>query len=188
MSFLAPWALGLAALAALPVVLHLFRRETRRRMAFPAIRYLRRARDRSARALKLRDRLLLAARMALVALLAVAAAGPLVGKGDVSDHEASDVILVIDNTASMNRVTHGTTLLDQQRGRAMDLIRAARAEDRFWVVPAVGPTLASRVSAEAASHAIASVPATDAAANLGPAVREALRLLPLEPLDPGKWR
>ena len=52
MSFLAPWALGLAALAALPLVLHLFQRDTRRRLAFPAIRYLRRARDRSARAVK----------------------------------------------------------------------------------------------------------------------------------------
>lgn len=178
MSLLAPWALGLAALAALPVVLHLFHRDTRRRLAFPAIRYLHRARDRSARALKLRDRLLLAVRVALVAVLAVAAAGPLLGSGDVSNHEATDVVLVIDNSGSMNRVADGTTLLDQQRGRAMDLIRAARSGDRFWVVPAAGPTLASGVSAAAASQAIAAVQATDAAANLGPAVREALRLLP----------
>ena len=83
MSFLAPWALGLAALAALPVVLHLFRRDTRRRLAFPAIRYLRRARDRSARALKLRDRLLLITRVALVMVLAAAAAAPLVVEAHV---------------------------------------------------------------------------------------------------------
>ena len=73
MSFLAPWALGIVAFAALPVALHLFRRDTKRRLAFPAIRYLRQARERSARALKLRDRLLLLTRACLVAVLAAAA-------------------------------------------------------------------------------------------------------------------
>ena len=131
MSFLAPWALGLTALAALPVMLHLFRRETRRRLAFPAIRYLRRARDRSARALKLRDRFLLITRVALVVILAAAAAAPLVGRGDVADHIPTDVLLLIDNTGSMNRVSGEATLLDRQRSRASELLRAARSGDRF---------------------------------------------------------
>ena len=178
MSFLAPWALGLAALAALPAVLHLFRRDTRRRLAFPAIRYLRRARDRSARALKLRDRLLLITRVALVMVLATAAAAPLVGRGDVADHIPTDVLLLIDNTGSMNRVSGEATLLDRQRSRASELLRAARSGDRFWVLPAVGPLLAAGVPAGAASEAVARVEATDAAVDLGEVVREALRVLP----------
>ena len=178
MSFLAPWALGLAALAALPVMLHLFRRETRRRLAFPAIRYLRRARDRSARALKLRDRLLLFTRVALVVILAAAAAAPLVGRGDVADHIPTDVLLLIDNTGSMNRVSGEATLLDRQRSRASALLRAARSGDRFWVLPAVGPLLAGGVPAGAASEAVARVELTDATADLGEVVHEALRVLP----------
>jgi hypothetical protein len=178
MSFLAPWALGLAALAALPAVLHLFRRDTRRRLAFPAIRYLRRARDRSARALKLRDRLLLITRVALVMILAAAAAAPLVGRGDVADHVPTDVLLLIDNTGSMNRVSGEATLLDRQRSRASELLRAARSGDRFWVLPAVGPLLAAGVPAGAASQAIARVEPTDATVDLGEVVHEALRVLP----------
>ena len=178
MSFLAPWALGLAALAALPVMLHLFRRETRRRLAFPAIRYLRRARDRSARALKLRDRLLLITRVGLVMILAAAAAAPLVGRGDVADHIPTDVLLLIDNTGSMNRVSGEATLLDRQRSRASELLRAARSGDRFWVLPAVGPLLAAGVPAGAASEAVARVEATDATVDLGEVVHEALRVLP----------
>ena len=178
MSFLAPWALGLAALAALPVMLHLFRRETRRRLAFPAIRYLRRARDRSARALKLRDRLLLFTRVALVVILAAAAAAPLVGRGDVADHIPTDVLLLIDNTGSMNRVSGEATLLDRQRSRASELLRAARSGDRFWVLPAVGPLLAGGVPAGAASEAVARVEPTDATVDLGEVVHEALRVLP----------
>lgn len=178
MSLLAPWALGLAALAALPVALHLFRRDTRRRLAFPAIRYLRQARDRSARALKLRDRLLLATRMAVVAALALAAAGPLAGRGDASDHVPTDVVLLIDNTGSMSRIERDATLLDRQRARALELVDAARAGDRFWVLPAVGPILASGVAAGDAAQAITDVGTTDAAADLGAAVRRAVRLLP----------
>jgi len=178
MSFLAPWAFGLAALAALPVALHLFRRDTRRRLAFPAIRYLRRARDRSAQAVKLRDRLLMVTRVALVGALALAAAAPLAGRGDVADHVPTDVVLLIDNTGSMNRVAGGKTLLDRQRSRAQDLLGAARAGDRFWVLPAVGPLLASGVPAGAAAEAVAEVEVTDAAADLGTQVRGAVRLFP----------
>lgn len=183
MSFLAPWALGLAAVAALPAILHLFRRDTRRRLSFPAIRYVRRARDRSARALKLRDRLLLATRLALVTSLALAAAGPLIGSGDVSDHLPTDVILLIDNTGSMNRVAEDTTLLERQRSRGLDLLRAARAGDRFWVLPAVGPPLAVGAPASAASQAVERVEPTDAAGDLVARVREGLRLL-----SPGRER
>ena len=178
MSFLAPWALGLAAFAALPVALHLLRRDTRRRLAFPAIRYLRQARERSARALKLRDRLLLLTRTCLVAVLAAAAAAPLVGRGDVADHEPTNLVLLIDNTASMNRTEGGTTLLERQLSRARTLLDAARSGDRFWILPAVGPILAAGVPAGDATDAIGRVEATDASANLGAGIREAVRLLP----------
>jgi hypothetical protein len=177
MSFLAPWAFGLAALAALPVVLHLFRRDTRRRLAFPAIRYLRQARDRSARALKIRDRLLLVARVGLVIVLAVAAAAPLAGRGEASDHEPSDVVLLIDNSGSMNRIAGDATLLDRQRGRARSILQHAGPSDRFWIVPAVGPAV-TRADAAEATIALDQVDETDAAADLGAAVREAVRLLP----------
>lgn len=177
MSFLTPWALGLAAFAALPLALHLFQRDTRRRLAFPAIRYLRRARDRSARAVKLRDRLLLLARVGLVIALAVAAAAPLAGRGGTSDHEPSDVVLLLDNSGSMNRVAGDATLLDRQRGRARKVLENAGPSDRFWIVPAVGPAV-PRANATEATIALNQVEETDAAADLGAAVREAVRLLP----------
>jgi Aerotolerance regulator N-terminal/von Willebrand factor type A domain len=178
MSFLHPWAVGLAALASLPVLLHILRRDTRRRLAFPAIRYLQRARERSARAIELRDRLLLATRSALILTLAAAASGPLFGRGDVSDHFPTDLVLLIDNSGSMSRLAGGITLLDVQRERALELVASARSGDRFWVLPCVGPALAVGVPAEAAARAVELVGPTDAAADLSAGVREALRLLP----------
>ncbi|MCL7971118.1 MAG: BatA domain-containing protein, partial [marine benthic group bacterium] len=178
MSFLAPWALALATLAVVPVLLHLFRRDTRRRMAFPAIRYLRSAQDRSARALKLRDRLLLMVRMALVTAIAAAAAVPLLGRGQATDHAASDLALIIDNSASMNRTVADTTLLDRQRARALKLLEAAIGGDRFWVLPTVGSPVALGSDSRSAYSGVLSIPPTDAAADMGGSVVEALRLLP----------
>lgn len=178
MSLMTPWALGLAAAAAIPVLLHLLRRDTRRRMAFPAVRYLRRAHEASARRLEVRDRLLLIARVVLVALVAAAAAGPLVGRGEAADHAPTDVALVIDNSGSMSRLAGDRTLLDRQRDRALGLVGAARAGDRFWVLPAVGPALAHEAPADEARRALEAVRQTDGRADLAARTREALRLLP----------
>jgi hypothetical protein len=178
MSLLTPWALGLAAAAAIPVLLHLFRRDTRRRMAFPAVRYLRQAHEASARRLEIQDRLLLLARVSLVALIAAAAAGPLIGRGGAADHAPTDVALVIDNSASMSRLGEEETLLELQRARALSLVDAAREGDRFWILPAVGPVVALGVPADEARRALEGVRPTDGLAELADRVREALRILP----------
>lgn len=178
MSFLAPIALSLAVLAGVPVVLHLLRSETRLRVAFPAIRYLQVARRRSVRALRLRDRLLMLARAALIVVLAAAAAVPVVGSGDAADHRPTDVALVLDNSASMSRVAGSATLLEAQVTRARSALESARAGDRFWILPTVGRPVLLEGSATEARTALERVQATDGSADLGAAVTEAVRLLP----------
>ena len=80
MEILAPLYLAAAAAAAVPLWLHLRRWRTERRVVFPAIRYLQAARRALAQRLQLRHWLLLAARLALVLLAALLAAGhPLYG-------------------------------------------------------------------------------------------------------------
>src|SRR5881398_1483251 len=77
-TFLHPWALvGLTA-AAIPALLHLLERRVPPDAEFPPIRYLTEAERQSARRLKLRHLLLLILRTALIALLVIAAARPLV--------------------------------------------------------------------------------------------------------------
>ncbi len=78
MTFLHPLALiGLAA-AAIPALLHLLERRVPPEAEFPPIRYLSEAERQSARRLKLRHLLLLILRTALIALIVMAAARPLV--------------------------------------------------------------------------------------------------------------
>ena len=69
--FLYPALLVAALGAAVPIILHLIRRREAHRVVFPAIRYLRRAEQRQRR-LRLRHLLLLAARVLMILLAAIA--------------------------------------------------------------------------------------------------------------------
>ncbi len=80
MSFLAPAFLaGLAALA-VPVLIHLIRRETRRVTDFPSLMFLQRIPVRTMRQQRLRHLLLLALRCLALALLALAFARPFIAR------------------------------------------------------------------------------------------------------------
>ena len=60
-----------AALAALPVILHLFMRQTPKHVIFPALRLLKERQKQSKKRMRIKNWLLLLARMALVALMAL---------------------------------------------------------------------------------------------------------------------
>src|SRR5215472_9660637 len=92
-----------AALAALPVILHLFMKQTPKRVVFPALRLIRERQKRSRKKLRVKNWLLLLARMALVALMALALARPrLWSKTTLGDREIpTAVALVFDTSLSM---------------------------------------------------------------------------------------
>src|SRR6187549_3193108 len=92
-----------AALAALPVILHLFMRQTPKRVIFPALRLIRERQKRSKKKLRVKNWLLLLARMALVALMALALARPtIVSEASVGDQDVPAAIgLVFDTSLSM---------------------------------------------------------------------------------------
>ena len=176
MSFLFPWALALAGLALAPLLLHLVRRDTDRRVAFPAIRYLQSAQRQSARSMRIRDWLLVASRVALIVLLAAAASRPLVGSGDARSHVPTDLLLLLDNTASMQRLAGGRSLLEIARVAADTALSYAGPEDRVWLAtPLDGVLLAGGTAADAVrllpairpSDAGGSLPATVATAAAG---------------------
>jgi len=103
-SFLHAWSIALGLAAIVPFILHLRRRRTDRRVSFPALRYLTSAEDARSRSLVASDVLLLATRTGLLIALALAAAGPLVGRGGAADHAPTDLAIVLDNSASTGRL------------------------------------------------------------------------------------
>src|SRR3954464_4646036 len=92
-----------AALAALPVILHLFMRQTPKHVIFPALRLIRERQKRSRKKLRVKNWLLLLARMALLALMALALARPsIVSQTTLGDQEVPTALgLVFDTSLSM---------------------------------------------------------------------------------------
>ncbi len=103
MSFLTPaFLLGLVAIG-IPVVLHLRRRHTQKVIAFPSLMFIERIPDRSLRRRRLRDLLLLAARCAVIALIAVAFARPLTSSvvQAIPGDPDSELVILVDRSYSM---------------------------------------------------------------------------------------
>jgi hypothetical protein len=137
MSFLAPLYLLLGAAAAVPLLLHLLRRNVTTRVSFPAARYLQRAAQEHSRSLRLRNLLLMLLRVLLVAAIALAAARPFVAGLGVG-HGATAVAVVLDNSLSTTAVEGGASVFDRLRAAARTLVLASSPADRLWLVTADG--------------------------------------------------
>jgi len=181
MSLLFPWALGIAGLAAIPVVLHLLRHRTRQRVEFPALRYLDRTLREQARSVRMRDFVLLVVRVAALVVIAVAAAAPLAGRGDAEDHEPTDVALIVDNSASTSLVSNERTLLQVALEWARASVAAAGPDDRFWIFAVAGGPAAIAANRGEASAALDRIQQTHAAGNVLGSIRAAALALPTEP-------
>jgi hypothetical protein len=138
--FLHPLALFGIAAAAIPALLHLFQRRVPPEIEFPPLRYLSEAERRSARRLRLRHLLLLLLRTALIGVLVLAAARPLVpARRSGAAHPPTALALILDNSLSSGAVTAGGQVtLDRLKAAARAVLRSASPEDRLWLVLADG--------------------------------------------------
>jgi len=101
LSFLSPLFLAGAAAAALPVILHLLKREPERRVKFPAVRLLRQAPVEHTQRRRLRELVLLALRVAALVLLALAFARPFFASG-AAVGSAGATIVALDTSYSLS--------------------------------------------------------------------------------------
>jgi hypothetical protein len=175
--FLAPALLALGVAVAVPLLLHLLQRHQGRRVVFPAIRYLRLAEREHARRIRLRQILLLLLRVAAVIALALAAARPFLRSGR-SEHRATAVAIVLDNSLSSSLVRDERRLLDDLKGYARATLDAAGPDDRFWLIRAAEPWEAAPPGdAAAARTRLEAVAAVPAGADLPDAVERARDIL-----------
>lgn len=138
MGFLNPLFLVAAVAVAVPILIHLLHLRSGRRRPFPALRYLRRTEKEHARRIRLRQILLLLLRVAAILLL-VAAGARLFLRGRGSDHEATALAIVLDNSLSSGVVIGDRRVLDILKTAALESIDAATPEDRVWVLRAGEP-------------------------------------------------
>ncbi len=130
---------GLAAgagLAALPLILHLFMRQTPKHVIFPALRLVRERQRRSKKRLRVKNWLLLLARMAILALMALALSRPtLYSQVPLGDQSVPTALgLVFDTSLSMKYKDRDRTRLEEAKERAREIVEKLPDSSQVFVV------------------------------------------------------
>jgi len=179
-SFLHPLVLlGLAA-AVLPALLHLLERRRPPQATFPAVRYLSQAERQSARRLKLRHLLLLLLRTAVITLVVLAAARPLVSAPGGRAHAPTALVVILDNSPSSGVVVDGRPLFERLRAVARSSLGSAGPADRLWLLLADG--VVRRGERAALLAAVESATVSPWRLDVRDAVERAMRVVAVEPL------
>ena len=132
MSFIQIGFLGALAALAIPIVIHLVFRQKTRRADLGTLRFLRVVLQRNARRRRVMRWLLLALRMACVALLAVLFARPFM-KAFHSAGEKQTVAVLIDRSATMELQQDGMRLVDRAVADTRELLSQAAENTRFEI-------------------------------------------------------
>ena len=129
MSFLSPLFLIGAVAAAVPILLHLLKREPEARLKFSAVKLLRRAPVENARRRRLKELLLLALRVAALLLLAIAFARPFFPSRAAFD-QAGVTVIALDISLSLSAPGQ----FERARQMAKDAIARSASSDLVAVV------------------------------------------------------
>jgi len=134
LTFGSPWLLLGAALAAIPAILHLLFRREHRAEPFAANRFLAEATRKHSRRLRFQHWVLLAVRMAILLLIAIALARPIL-EDSLAEPPAGRAplhhLFVLDATLSMRHRDRGQQRFDRGRAILQKTVEAAHDGDTF---------------------------------------------------------
>ncbi len=181
------WALGGVAI---PVAIHLWRRQTPQIERWAAMQFLRAAIERHARRLRLESLLLLIVRCLVLALLALAVAEPIQESDTVAAIGTRRVhkVLVLDGSLSMSARTGTESRFDRGRQQAREIVHSSSAGDTFHLCRignAASPVIIRRPAHDHDDvlREIDRVPLLDDAGDIEGALRQIQELLHEVPPD-----
>ncbi len=179
MTFLHPLLLAGSAMVVLPIVLHLIMRRRPRLVEFPALRFVQMRHEASQRSLRLRHLLLLALRVAAIALLALALARPSMKfSGAMGSQEAPvAAVLAFDTSVRSEYRHHNETRLEAAQEIGLWLLAQLPPGSQIAVLDTrLGPG-AFQVDRGAAKHRIERLETVGNSQPMTSVVEEGLRLL-----------
>jgi hypothetical protein len=138
MTFIHGYLLFGLLLAGVPVLIHLLNRQKPRRIPFPAFRFLQQKQRSNQRRIRLRQVLLLALRMLIIAALCLGLARPrLFGQRWAAGSEKPvAVVLLVDTRPSMAYSVAGVSRLDEAIRRARELLDEVNPASRVAILDA----------------------------------------------------
>jgi len=185
MPFLGPWflmgLLGVAG-AAIPIVLHLFFRSRYRTVPWAAMEFLLTSIEQTSRRLKFQELLLLLLRCAVLLILALALARPVLSLvAGSAGRDAVDAVLVIDNSFSMGGREGAKTRFDLARSAALNAIDQLPPHSTVQIfacgTTSSGPLLREPANLDQARGVIEGLELTHQATDLSAGLAEAVKTL-----------
>ncbi|MEZ4989678.1 MAG: BatA domain-containing protein [Saprospiraceae bacterium] len=134
MQFLFPTFLWALALLAIPVIIHLFYFRRFRKVYFTNVRFLREVKEDTSARSKLRNLLVLLARVLALAFLILAFVQPFIPQDSEVKAGRKAVSIFVDNSFSMSALSEDVPLLDKAKQRAREIVQAYGVEDRFQIL------------------------------------------------------
>jgi len=126
MTLLAPSALWFLGLISIPIIIHLLSRFRLKKVEFSSIRYIKQLKTNSIRKLEVQQIILLLLRIFIILSLVLMISQPVTRgfmPGWFSAEQESQLIIIIDNSASMNAVKDDETLLQKSKVAAIQLLK-----------------------------------------------------------------
>lgn len=134
MQFLYPSFLWALTALSIPVILHLFYFRRYKKVYFSNLRFLREVKEETSARNRLRNLLILIARVLAMAFIILAFAQPYIPADDSQHAGIRNVSLFVDNSFSMQSFGEDLSLFDRARQKAKEIIMGYGQEDRFQVL------------------------------------------------------
>lgn len=188
LEFLFPALLWAAGAAAAPVIIHLILRTKPRRIVFPAMRFVKKTHQANLSKLRLKHLILLAMRMAIIALIVVLIARTVLPSWQAVSSPRTPVaaVLVVDNTGSMSAKDGAQNVFAKAKLLANQLIEQLPEGSKIAIMEAADPAGKANFVADRklAVQQVAEVPQTYSQASLWPALTRAAALLEKSDMSP----
>lgn len=134
MQFLFPGFLLAALAIAIPILIHLFYFRRFKPIYFTNVRFLREIKEETASRSRLRNLLVLLARILAILALVAAFAQPFLPKGEAAGQGPKAVGIYVDNSFSMGAMSKDVSLLEVAKTKALSIVEGYGPEDRFQIM------------------------------------------------------
>jgi len=140
MTFLNPSALFALIAAGIPVLLHFLNLRKLKKVEISSLAFLKELQKNKIKRIKLRQWLLLAIRVLLIACLVLAFSKPaLRPSGLFSSGARTSAVIIIDNSFSMSPVDDGGSLFNKAKQAALNLLDSFNPGDEIRIILTCGP-------------------------------------------------
>ena len=134
MQFVFPTFLWTLFILAIPVLIHLFYFRRYKKVEFTNVRFLKELVEETATRNRIKNLLILIARLCAIATLIFAFAQPFSNSGRTAIKQSQSISIYIDNSWSMDANSDDGSILQKAKRRARDIIRASSDNDRFQLI------------------------------------------------------